>query len=85
MPDGMLADTKVGVRDYVNRVLLSGKAVEDDENLLLSGLIDSLGVMSLISHLEKTCGVVIPLDDVTVENFVSIDAISAYVSQKRAG
>ena len=44
---------------------------------------DSLGVFELIAFLEKSFGVTIPLDEVVLENFTSIDAIAAYVATKR--
>lgn len=72
------------IRDYVIGVLLGGHRVDDEENLLLSGLVDSIGVMSLVSHLETAHGVTVPMDEVTVENFVSIAAIDAYLGGKVA-
>ena len=51
-----------------------------DEDLLSSGLIDSLGVMSLIGFLEETYGVKIPPEDMTIENFISAEAIENYLT-----
>jgi acyl carrier protein len=73
------------IRDYVNDVLLSGQAVDDEENLLLGGLVDSIGVMSLVTFLEQGFGFAVAPDEVTVENFLSIAAIDAFAGGKMAG
>ncbi len=71
------------LRDYVRVTLLGGLRVTDDEELLLSGMIDSLGVMSLVSFVEQTYSIEIPLEDVTLENLSSITAISVYAENRR--
>lgn len=71
------------LRDYVRVTLLGGQKVTDDEELLLSGMIDSLGVMSLVSFVEQTYSIEIPLEDVTLENLSSITAISVYAENRR--
>ncbi|MEL6516262.1 MAG: acyl carrier protein [Pseudomonadota bacterium] len=84
MTDPTTIDRKSRIRDFIVAKLLNGRAVGDDENLLLSGLIDSLGVFELIAFLEKSFGLTIPLDEVVLENFTSIDTIDAYVATKQA-
>ncbi|MEO1154301.1 MAG: acyl carrier protein [Pseudomonadota bacterium] len=84
MTDPTTIDRKSQIRDFIVAKLLNGRAVGDDENLLLSGLIDSLGVFELIAFLEKSFGLTIPLDEVVLENFTSIDTIDAYVATKQA-
>lgn len=84
MSDQTTLDRKSKIREFIVQKLLNGRSVTDDENLLLSGLVDSLGVFELIAFLEKSFGLTIPLDEVVLENFTSIDAISAYVASKEA-
>ena len=69
---------KQAVRSYVQATLLGGRTIADEEELLLSGMIDSLGVMSLVSFIEQTYKINIPFEDVTLENLCSIDAIAEY-------
>lgn len=71
------------LRDYIHTTLLGGRAVDDDEELLLSGMVDSLGVMSLVSFVEQTFNIKVPLEDVTLENLCSIEAISTYADSQR--
>lgn len=84
MIDPTTIDRKSQIRDFIVAKLLNGRAVSDDENLLLSGLIDSLGVFELIAFLEKSFALTIPLDEVVLENFTSVDTIDAYVATKQA-
>jgi len=71
--------TRNDIHSFVEARLLNGKQVAADDNLLLTGLVDSLGVMTLVGHLETETGRVIPLEDVTLENFATIDAIATYL------
>jgi acyl carrier protein len=57
-------------------------ALADNEELLLSGLIDSLGAMRLIAHLETLYGIKVPPEDVLIEHFETIDAMAQYLAQR---
>ena len=70
------------VRSYIVNELLSGRAVRDDEELLVSGLVDSIGVMRLVAYLERQCAMKIPPQDVTIEHFATVDAITAYLTAR---
>ena len=58
--------------------------VAGDEDLLGSGLLDSLSVMSLVHFIEQELAIDVPAEDVTIENFVSLDAIEAYLRRRGA-
>ncbi|MEN8762617.1 MAG: acyl carrier protein [Thiogranum sp.] len=73
---------KAAIKAYVIGELLSGKNVDDGDDLLLTGLVDSLGVMRLINHLEQQYSIDIPPEDVTIENFTNIEAISSYLERR---
>lgn len=60
----------------------SDRVIGDDEDLLASGLLDSLSVMSVIHFIEQDLGIDVPAEDVTIENFVSLRAIDAYVGRR---
>ena len=78
-------DPRPTVRQLVEATILARAdtaTVADDDPLLDSGLIDSMGVFELISRLETTCGVSIGDDEVVPENFGSINAIVALVERK---
>ena len=56
----------------------------DDDSLLERGIIDSGAMVDLIAFLEKTYGIVISDDDMTPENFDSVEAIARYVAARKA-
>ena len=60
----------------------SDRVIGDDEDLLASGLLDSLSVMSLIHFIEQDLGIDVPAEDVTIENFLSLRAIDAYLGRR---
>jgi acyl carrier protein len=60
----------------------SDRVIGDDEDLLASGLLDSLSVMSVIHFIEQDLGIDVPAEDVTIENFVSLRAIDAYLGRR---
>ncbi|MCG8648422.1 MAG: acyl carrier protein [Pirellulales bacterium] len=57
----------------------------NDESLLEAGIIDSMSMVDLISFLEKEYSFQIDEDDMTPENFDSLDAIVDFVNQKKDG
>lgn len=54
--------------------------IEADTELLMSGIIDSLGVINLVTWLEDQADVEIDPGDVVIENFETPTAILAFVS-----
>lgn len=54
-------------------------SIADDQDLLLSEILNSLSVTLLIARLEDECKVQIPPEDVTLENFSSLQNIEAYL------
>ena len=58
------------------------RVIDHDEDLLASGLLDSLSMMSLIHHIEQELRIDVPAEDVTIENFQSLRAIDAYLERR---
>lgn len=53
-----------------------------DTDLLLSGRVDSLGVVRIVHWLEERFDFSIDPADVTLEHFQTVDAIAAYVAHR---
>ena len=71
---------------FVNdEVSLSDSPIATDTELLLSGLIDSLGVIQIVEWIEHQLTVAVDPSDVILENFESVDRIVAYVSERTRG
>ena len=66
--------------EIINDVSLS---LSTDNDLLNSGILDSISIMKLVAFLEMTFNIKIPNEDLLIENFVSIDAIIAFLSNKQ--
>lgn len=54
------------------------------DDLLGSGLVSSMGVFRIISFLEKNYGVKVPLQDMIIDNFSTVDAIADYTRSQSA-
>ncbi|MEM8930359.1 MAG: acyl carrier protein [Acidobacteriota bacterium] len=73
---------------FVSDELISDRDALDlqaDDDLLGSGLVDSLGVMRLIRFIEAEWQVTVPPADVTLEHFMTVRDVTAYLATLRAG
>lgn len=59
------------------------RALKDDLMLLESGIIDSLGVLDVVQFLEEAFSIKIDDEDLTPENFGTLQAMVSFVEQKR--
>jgi acyl carrier protein len=57
--------------------------IDFETNLLRSGLIDSMALMTLVNFIESEFNVNIPFTDFTVANFQSINAMTNYIENKK--
>lgn len=68
---------------FVTRELLnSSLEVEADDNLLSDGMVDSMGMLRLVSYIEELMQLTIPHEDLVIENFRTIKAIVEYLEQR---
>ena len=69
--------------DYVNAhvSLDPSEPVIGETDLLLTGLVDSLGVIRIVQWLEERLGVTIDPADVILDNFQTVDQMLAFVSR----
>jgi len=71
--------TRKAVMTFLDEELLPASGVRKkpalDENLLDSGILDSLGIMKLLEYLERTFSISVDEEDLLPENFESINAI----------
>ena len=74
--------TVTTLRDFVTNDLLYASDVEEisaDDELLGSGLLDSLASAQLMVFIEETYSIKLDPDDLTFENFNTLNALSAMV------
>jgi acyl carrier protein len=74
------------ITDFLATELLgaSGPKIDPDENLFVSGHVDSLGIMRLIAHLETELALEIPPADLVPDNFRSVRVMAEYLNRMAA-
>lgn len=71
---------------YINEQVYGNQTdgeVDAQDDLLGGGILDSLGMMKFILFIETESGIKIPPEDMTIENFMNIETITEYISEKR--
>lgn len=64
----------------IEDVRVEGVAVDADTELLMSGLVDSLGIIRIVEWIEGRLSIVIDPADVVLENFESVANIVAFLA-----
>ena len=67
-----------------NDLIDDDQPISSDEDLLTTGLIDSVRVMRLVNFVGEAFTIEIPPEDMTIDHFISVDAISAYVESRKS-
>jgi acyl carrier protein len=74
------------VRSFVvsNYLLGREEALGNDDSFQEQGVIDSTGILELVSHLEGTYGIEILDEELNPDNLDSVNKIVAYLTRKLA-
>ncbi|MFY0591782.1 acyl carrier protein [Roseivirga sp.] len=77
---------KEKITKYILEEILGNPEEEllPDDDLLNSGMIDSLGIMRVISFIEGEYDMKVPPQDMVIENFISVSAIAAYIQKVKS-
>ena len=59
------------------------QSIAEDDDLLVGGIIDSLGVTQLLVFLEERFGITVAEEELTPANFRTLAAIEAFVACKQ--
>ena len=79
-------DTRNAVKDFIIRNFLFGDEsglTSDSVSLLDSGIMDSIGVMELVSFLELDMKLEVPDTDLVPENLDSVDNLVGYITRRQ--
>ena len=84
MGDLKKMNASVVLKEYIREELMNGSnnELDESENLLAAGIIDSLGILRLVSFVEEKFGIEVPDEDVTIDNFQSVKSMSDYVASQ---
>jgi len=57
------------------------KELKITDQLLIEGIVDSMGLLTIISFIEETFSILVDDDDVVIENFGSIATLTSYIER----
>jgi acyl carrier protein len=72
------------IRTFVVENFLFGnnENLEDNTSFLDEGIIDSTGILELVSYLEEEFSIIVEDEDLIPENLDSINNVTAYLQSK---
>jgi methoxymalonate biosynthesis acyl carrier protein len=73
-------DARAEIRSYIEPKF-PGLQLADDQDIFSLGFVNSLFAMELVLFLEKMTGARIPNDELNLDNFRSVDAMSGLVDR----
>ncbi len=76
-----MENSKAKIRQFFERSLQRDD-LPDDENIFAAGLVNSLFAMQLVLFVEREFGFSVENDDLSIDNFSSINAIANLVERK---
>ncbi len=76
---------KARLRAFItaNFYVPAGQLLEETTSFLQQGIIDSTGVLELVSFVEDELGIAVRDDELLPSNFDSIAALSEFIDRKR--
>lgn len=75
------------LKDYIAKNLLFIDTEFDysnDDSFLEQGIIDSTGVLDLVLYVEETYDLIVNDDEITRDNFDSVNKLADFIQQKLA-
>jgi acyl carrier protein len=76
-------DLRTELKRFLESRAPSGVSFADDENLLTSGVLDSLTMHDLVEFIERRFETTVDEDEMMPENFETVDYLVRFVEQKR--
>lgn len=79
-----LHNIKTQVREFIINNFMFGKAegIRDDTSFLGEGIIDSTGVLELVTFLEETFDIKVEDEELIPENLDSIENLAGFLKRK---
>ena len=78
-------DIKERIRKFITDKFLLGdssKTLNDEDSFLEKGIIDSTGVLELVSFVEETFGFRVEDEELIPDNLDSVNKLDAYIQTK---
>ena len=80
-------DVKEQIRQYVAENFLfsdNGFELGNDESFLEAGVVDSLGVLELVTFVEEEFSLQVADEEIVPDNFDSVNRLADYIGRKRS-
>lgn len=74
------------IRAFIAENLLfsgDGYPLKDEESFLESGVVDSLGVLELVTFVEENCAIEVQETEIIPDNFDSVSKLADFIRRKR--
>jgi acyl carrier protein len=84
----MDSSIKNTIKEFIRNNFLLGAetfAYSDDDSFLEKGIIDSTGVLELVTFIEETCGFKLQDEELVPENLDSVNKLAAFITRKTSG
>lgn len=78
----MSALTEALISFIQDEVVVDDVIVDSETDLLLTGAVDSLGVIRITHWMEENANIVVDPGDVTLENFQTVTKMAAYLHDR---
>ncbi|MDR1998016.1 MAG: phosphopantetheine-binding protein [Candidatus Margulisbacteria bacterium] len=75
----------VTIQDAIKKHFASfyKKPISNTDNLFAKGALDSMGIVGLITYIEEKLQITVEPEDITEENFATIESIAALIQSKQ--
>ncbi len=84
MTEGKAMNYKSALRAFImeNFLFGDGNGFNDETSFLESGIVDSTGLLEIVSFLESEFGITVEDDELVPENFDCLSKLSAFLTRK---
>lgn len=79
-----MTDSRTRIRDYLARYF-PGYELRDDDDIFKLGFVTSMFALQLVNFLEREFKISIENEDLELDNFRSVNALSSMVGRKTEG
>ncbi|RME01250.1 MAG: acyl carrier protein [Calditrichaeota bacterium] len=73
------------LRNYIVSEFMYEQAADSltaDTDLLNQGIVDSMGILDLVSYMEENFGIQVSDEEITPENFRTLNTLTEFVNRK---
>lgn len=78
-----MEENKVKIRTFLSQ-FIRNEQLQDDEDIFATGAVNSLFAMQLVLFVENEFGIKIEGDDLSLDNFRSIQSLADLIERKRS-